>query len=60
MSQLLFWLTLVSGLTGKIQGVVKDEATGQPIPYADVVITNTEIGTATDDQGNFFILNILI
>ncbi len=58
MSQLLFWLTLVSGLTGKIQGVVKDEATGQPIPYADVVITNTEIGTATDDQGNFFILNI--
>ena len=58
MSQLLFWMTLVSGLTGKIQGVVKDEATGQPIPYADVVISNTEIGTVTDDQGNFFILNV--
>ncbi len=58
MSHLLFWLMLASGLTGKIQGTVQDETTGQPIPYADVVITNTEIGTATDDQGNFFILNI--
>ncbi len=59
MSYLLLWLTLAGGLTGKIQGTVQDETTGQPIPYADVVITNTEIGTATDDQGNFFILNIL-
>ncbi len=58
MSHLLFWLMLASGLTGKIQGTVQDETTGQPIPYADVVITNTEIGTATDDHGNFFIFNI--
>jgi len=47
MMQLLFAAFLVSGLTGKIQGEVRDEATGQPIPYANVVILNTEIGALT-------------
>ena len=47
MMQLLWAAFLVSGLTGKIQGEVRDEATGQPIPYANVVILNTEIGALT-------------
>ncbi|MGB9720512.1 MAG: TonB-dependent receptor [bacterium] len=49
---------LFSGITGKIQGVVKDEDTKEPIPLADVIILNTEMGSATDDNGNFYILNV--
>ncbi|MEO0155958.1 MAG: TonB-dependent receptor, partial [candidate division WOR-3 bacterium] len=49
---------LFTGITGKIQGVVKDEDTKEPITFADVIILNTEMGAATDDNGNFFILNV--
>ncbi len=49
---------IFSGITGKIQGVVKDEGTKEPISFADVIILNTEMGSATDDNGNFFILNV--
>jgi len=58
MAYFLLAVSLFSGITGKIQGTVKDEATGKTIPYADVVILNTETGAATDDNGNFFILNV--
>ncbi|MEO0189506.1 MAG: TonB-dependent receptor, partial [candidate division WOR-3 bacterium] len=49
---------LFSGITGKIQGVVKDEDTKEPITLADVIILNTEMGAATNENGNFFILNV--
>ncbi|GAI92841.1 unnamed protein product, partial [marine sediment metagenome] len=44
---------------GGPQGVVKDEDTKEPISFADVIILNTEIGAATDENGNFYILNVL-
>ncbi len=50
---------IINGISGKIQGTVKEEDTQKPIPYADVVISKTEIGTATDENGHFFILNVL-
>ncbi|MEO0215819.1 MAG: TonB-dependent receptor [candidate division WOR-3 bacterium] len=49
---------IFSGITGKIQGVVKDEDTKEPIAFADVILLNTEMGSATDENGNFFILNV--
>lgn len=49
---------LFSGMTGKIQGKVTNEATGQPVSYADVTVRETEMGAATDDNGDFFILNV--
>jgi hypothetical protein len=58
MIQLLLAVFLVNGLTGMIQGTVRDETTGQPIPYANVVILNTEIGATCDEGGNLFILNV--
>lgn len=58
MANLLFTLLMISGISGKIQGVVKDEATKETIPHADVIILNTDIGTATDDNGRFYILNV--
>jgi len=56
--QLLLVSILFTGITGKIQGVVRDETTGDPISYANVVILGSDMGTATDDNGNFYILNI--
>ncbi len=48
----------MGGISGKIQGVVVDEETTEPIPYANIIILQTDIGTATDERGDFFILNI--
>lgn len=58
MINLLFALIIINGISGKIQGVVKDEDTREPISFADVIILNTEIGAATDENGNFYILNV--
>lgn len=58
MIYILFSLYLISGITGKIQGIVYDAYSGEPIPYADVVIANTEMGAATDIDGRFYILNV--
>lgn len=55
---LLFTLIIVNSISGKIQGVVRDIDTKEPIPFADVIILNTEIGAATDENGYFYILNV--
>ncbi|MBD3275511.1 MAG: TonB-dependent receptor [Candidatus Marinimicrobia bacterium] len=44
--------------TGKIQGVVEDAETGQPLPGVNVYIEGTELGAATDSEGRYFIINI--
>jgi hypothetical protein len=44
--------------TGKIAGVVTDQQTGEPLPGANVVVVGTQLGAATDIDGNFFIINI--
>ncbi len=57
---LLFSSTLVlaqSGV-GKLSGKVIDADTREPLIGANVVILNTELGAATDVDGNYFILNI--
>ena len=41
-----------------MQGVVRNIDTKEPIPFADVIILNTEIGAATDENGYFHILNV--
>ncbi|MEO0095061.1 MAG: TonB-dependent receptor [candidate division WOR-3 bacterium] len=53
------WLIFVLlAIGGKIQGVVYDAETEEPLPYVNVVVLNTELGTATDDNGRFYILNV--
>ena len=44
--------------TGKIRGTVVDEATGDPIIGANVVLEGTSRGAATDLDGFFVILAI--
>jgi hypothetical protein len=45
-----------AGTTGKIQGVVRDAATGEPLPGANVLIEGTRRGATTDVNGYYTIL----
>ncbi len=47
-----------SGTTGKIEGVVKDKQTGEPLPGVNVIVEGTTLGAATDDNGYYFIINV--
>ena len=66
---LLFSTVLYAGETGKIAGKITEASTGEPLPFANVVITatwengvevplNNVIGTAADLEGDYYILNI--
>jgi outer membrane receptor for ferrienterochelin and colicin len=47
---------IIAGTTGKIQGVVTDKKTGDPLPGVNVIIQGTTIGSATDFNGEYVIL----
>lgn len=58
----LFIVMLIStftfaGTTGKVKGVVTDEE-GEPLIGANVIIEDTQMGAATDLDGNYYILNV--
>ncbi len=55
---LLISLQLFGGTTGKITGVVRDAETQQPLPGANVLIQGTQLGAATDMEGNYIIINV--
>lgn len=57
---LLFCLIpgLILAATGKIRGTVKDMETGDPLIGANIVIQGTIMGAATDENGEFIILNV--
>jgi outer membrane receptor protein involved in Fe transport len=47
-----------AGTTGKIAGKIIDNATGEPLIGANIVIIGTNYGSASDIDGNYFIINI--
>jgi len=49
---------LFAGTTGKIAGIVKDAATGEPIPGCNIIIVGTTIGAASNKNGEYFIINV--
>ena len=63
---LLFYFTVFScslsftfaGTTGKIAGKVTDSKTGEALPFVNIIIEGTNLGAATDIDGNYVILNI--
>ena len=55
---LVFAQVLQAGTTGKIVGQVTDVETSEPLPGVNVVIEGTELGAATDEGGNYLILNV--
>ncbi|NNF56741.1 MAG: carboxypeptidase-like regulatory domain-containing protein, partial [Rhodothermaceae bacterium] len=59
----LFLLLALPGValaqnTGKLSGQVTDATTGDPLPGAQVVVDGTQLGAATDLDGNYVILGI--
>ena len=44
--------------SGKIIGTVKDAATGEPLPGANVYLEGTAIGAASDIKGNYQVLRV--
>ena len=49
---------LFATTTGKITGRIIDQTTGEPLPFANVVIEGTTLGAATDIDSHYFILNV--
>lgn len=47
-----------AGTRGKLAGTVTDKATGEPLPGVNVYLQNTSFGAATDEEGQFIILNL--
>ncbi|UCF64013.1 MAG: TonB-dependent receptor [bacterium] len=50
--------TLPAQMMGKLAGTVVQAATGESLPGANIVIVGTGMGAATDENGQYFILNI--
>ena len=55
---LLLGQTVWGGTAGKIAGVIRDTESGIPLPGASVMIKGTSIGTSTDEDGEYFFLNV--
>ncbi len=58
---LLILFVLFSGLfarEGKILGVVLDGQTSQPLPAANILLEDLKLGTASDENGEFFFENV--
>ncbi len=51
-------ISLNAGTTGKLAGTVTDATTGDPLPFVNITIEGTQLGAATDIDGNYVILNI--
>jgi len=49
---------LFAGTTGKLTGVLSDQETGDPLIGCNIILTGTDLGTASDINGEYFILNI--
>ena len=52
---LLLTVTAFASTTGKIRGRVVDEASGEPLAGATVMIEGTSLGAFTQADGNYFI-----
>ena len=54
----LFFSSVASAQTGSVKGLLLDEISNEPIPFANIIIKGTTKGTATDFDGNFLIEGI--
>ena len=55
---LLLTSTSWSAVTGKLAGTVADSETGGPLVGAAVSLVGTNIGSTTDSDGRYFIINV--
>jgi hypothetical protein len=54
----MFSLSTFAGNTGKIAGIVIDDETGDPLPSVNVFIEGELMGSATNRDGSYYIINI--
>ena len=54
----ILFSTFLQAQTGTIKGVVIDASNNEPIPFANVLISETDLGTTTDFDGKFTISGI--
>ena len=47
-----------AGTTGKLSGKVTDKSSKEALPFVNVIVEGTNLGAATDIDGNYVILNI--
>jgi len=57
-SLLVLVCCLKAQTTSSINGFVRDDATGEPISYANVFLSNTTLGAAANRDGYFVISNV--
>lgn len=50
---------LMAGTVGKIKGKVTDSQTGEALVNANVIVVGTSFGAATDNNGDYVILNLV-
>ncbi len=55
---LLFPFILFGGTTGKLVGTLTDADSGEPLIGANIFLTGTTLGAASNENGNYVILNI--
>src|SRR3989339_7875 len=55
---ILFAGNILAGVTGKIQGKVTDKKTGEPLPGVNIIVVGSNLGSATDFGGEYFILQV--
>jgi len=55
---LLIPMMLFAGETGKIAGSVTDKSNGNLLSGVNVILDGTNMGAATDPNGDFYILNV--
>ncbi len=55
---LILQANIFAGTTGKIAGQVTDKTTGEALIGVNIILLGTNLGSATDVDGSFFILNI--
>ncbi|MFT6851210.1 MAG: hypothetical protein ACJATA_002030, partial [Sphingobacteriales bacterium] len=55
---LIILSSLLFGQTGKIKGRVSNRINNQPVPFANVVVENSTIGTISNDDGNYSLENL--
>ncbi|MBT3750520.1 MAG: TonB-dependent receptor [Bacteroidetes bacterium] len=58
LTTIIFSGTLFAGVTGKISGKIVDKNDESPLVGASVIIEGSNLGAATDINGEYFIINI--
>jgi len=54
----LFFNLVLQGQKGRIEGVIRDAGTNEPIPFAYVIIAGTTTGTTSDLDGKYVLANL--